>query len=79
MSIQTRRNLCGTEEAAKIYGCSMTNIRIMAARDQIWSKEISDRVYVYDAEEIRRLADEREKLRESGKLGGRRPGGKQSA
>jgi hypothetical protein len=79
MSIQTRRNLCGTEEAADIYGCSTTNIRIMAAREQIWSQEISDRVYVYDADEIRRLAAEREKLRESGKLGGRRPGGKKTA
>lgn len=79
MSLKTKRNLCGTDEAARIYGCSTTNVRIMAARGQIWCEEISDRVYVYDADEIRSLAIDREKLRESGKLGGRRPGGKQSA
>lgn len=79
VSLKTKRNLCGTDEAARIYGCSTTNIRIMAAREQIWSEEISDRVYVYDADEIRRKAEERESLRRSGKLGGRRPGGKKSA
>jgi len=79
VSLKTKRNLCGTDEAAKIYGCSTTNIRIMAARGQIWSEEISDRVYVYDADEIGRLASERETLRQSGKLGGRRPGGKRIA
>jgi hypothetical protein len=34
---------------------------------------------LYDADEIDRLAHQREKLRQAGKLCGRRPGGRASA
>lgn len=69
-----QKNVCGTAEAAKIYGCGENHIRGMASRGEIWCKQISSRSFVYDADEIRRLAAEREQLRKAGKLGGRRPG-----
>jgi hypothetical protein len=77
--LSTRRNHCGTVEAARIYGCSRRHIRTMAERGEIWHEQISDRIFVYDADEIRRLAEEREQLRKAGKLCGRRPSGRKSA
>ena len=83
MAIQLppKRNLCGTAEAAEIYGCGENHIRGMALRKEIWSKQISSRSFVYDADEIKRLAAEREQMRKAGKLGGRRPshGGRRKA
>jgi len=74
-----KRKLCGTNEAADIYGCRVSHIRGMATRGEIWSQQISERTYVYDAEEIARLAKERDQLRKAGKLCGRRPNGRKSA
>jgi hypothetical protein len=51
----------------------------MAERGEIWHEQISDRIFVYDADDIRRLAEEREQLRKAGKLCGRRPSGRKSA
>lgn len=79
VELPPKRRLCGTDEAADIYGCRVSHIRGMASRGEIWSERISDRAYVYDADEIARLAKEREKLRKAGKLCGRRPGGRKSA
>lgn len=73
------RKLCGTDEAAEISGYTVSHIRGMATRGEIWSKRISERVYVYDADEIAKLAKERDKLRAAGKLCGRRPSGSRSA
>lgn len=74
-----QRKLCGTAEAAEVYGCTVAHIRWMAAHGEIWSQKISERSFVYDAEELARLASDKDKLRRSGKLGGRRPKGRQSA
>lgn len=74
-----KRNLCGTAEAAEIYGCSEAHIRRMAVREEIWSQRISDRSFVYDADEIRRLAEDRQELRDAGKLRGRPPASQKSA
>jgi hypothetical protein len=81
MSVQlpTRRNLCGTIEASTLYGCSRRHIRTLAERGEIWSEQISDRIFVYDADEIRRLAAQKNALRRAGKLCGRRPSGLKSA
>lgn len=79
VQLPTKRRLCGTAEAADIYGCSEAHIRRMACRNEIWSQRISDRSFVYDVEEIRQLASERTKLRHAGKLCGRRPAGRQTA
>jgi len=73
------KTLCSTTEAADIYVCSETHIRGMAVRGEIWSKQITKRAWLYDAEEIQQLAKEREKLRAAGKLCGRRPGQRKSA
>jgi hypothetical protein len=79
VKLPPNRRLCGTDEAADLYGCTVSHIRGMAQRKEIWSKRISDRVYVYDADEIERLAGERDKLRAAGKLCGRRPRGRKTA
>jgi hypothetical protein len=79
VKLPPNRRLCGTDEAAALYGCTVSHIRGMAQRKEIWTKRISDRVYVYDADEIERLALERDKLRAAGKLCGRRPRGRKTA
>jgi hypothetical protein len=51
----------------------------MADRKEIWSEKISVRSLVVDADEVARLARERDDLRRAGKLCGRRPSGRKSA
>lgn len=79
VQLPPKRNLCGTIEAAELYGCSRRHIRTLAENGEIWSEQISDRIFVYDADEIRRLAREKDSLRRAGKLCGRRPTGRKSA
>jgi hypothetical protein len=79
VQLPPKRRVCSTEEAADIYGCCVSHIRGMATRGEIWSQQISPRFFVYDADEIERLASEREQLRKAGKLCGRRPGGRKTA
>lgn len=79
ISLPPKRKLCGTREAAEIYGCTQTHLRLMARRGEIWSQKISSRSMIVDAEEVARLARERDDLRRAGKLCGRRPGAKESA
>lgn len=74
-----KRRLCGTAEAARIYGCSQRHLRLMADRKEIWSEKISARSLVVDADEVANLAKERDGLRRAGKLCGRRPSGRKSA
>jgi len=78
LQFPSRRNLCGTSEAAEIYGCGVSHIRGMATRGEIWSQQISPRWFVYDADEIRRLAAERDEMRRLGKMCGRRPTGQKT-
>jgi hypothetical protein len=75
MAIETKRRLCGTIEAARIYGCTTAHIRKLSRLGDVWSEKISDRVTVYDADQVRRLACERSKARAQGKLAGRAPQG----
>lgn len=81
MSIRlpAKRNLCGTAEAAQITGYGTSHIRGMATRGEIWSEQIGPRSFVYDEDELRRLVAERERLRNQGKLCGRRPSGLKTA
>jgi hypothetical protein len=74
--LPAKRRVCGTLEAAEIYGCRVSHIRGMATRGEIWCEQVSERGFVYDADEIERLAREREQLRLAGKLCGRRPTGR---
>ena len=73
------RRLCGTAEAADLYGCSQRHIRTMADRQEVWSQKVSERVLLVDADEIARLAASKAALRQRGKLGGRPPAGRKSA
>jgi hypothetical protein len=75
VAFATDRNLCSCEEAAKIYGCSMSRIRQLAREKAIWSKKLGYRSYVYDADQVRQLAATVAKKREAGKLGGKPPKG----
>jgi hypothetical protein len=79
IKLPPKRRLCGTAEAAALYGCGEQHIRRMATRGEIWSEQVSPRSCVYDADEIERLANERARLRKMGKLCGRRPGEAKSA
>ena len=79
IKLPTHRRLCSTTEAAGIYGCSVGHIRGMANREEIWSQRITERSWLYDSDEIAKLAKERERLRGDGKLPGRRPGHLKSA
>jgi hypothetical protein len=79
VQLPPKRRVCGTEEAAEIYGCGVSHIRGMASRGEIWSEQLSARFFVYDADEIERLAKERQQLRKAGKLCGRRPNGRKTA
>ncbi len=79
IKLAAKRRVCGTAEAARIYGCSQRHVRLMADRGEVWSEKISERSIVVDADEIERLATEREKMRRAGKLCGRRPAGRKTA
>lgn len=76
VQLPPKKRLCATTEAAKLYGCSPQNMWLMAQRGQVWSQVVGAKTIVFDADEIERLAREREQLRKAGKLGGRRPGSK---
>ena len=78
VQLPPKQNLCGTAEAAELYGCSQRHIRTMADRGEIWSEKVSERLLLVDADEIERLAAEKEELRRAGKLCGRRPSGRNS-
>ena len=52
---------------------------MMIRKGQIWSEQIGLAAIVVDADEIKRLAKEREELRRAGKLCGRRPGDRKTA
>ena len=79
IKLPSHRRLCSTTEAAEIYGCSVGHIRGMATREEIWSQRITERAWLYDIDEIAKLAKERQRLRGDGKLPGRRPGHLKSA
>jgi hypothetical protein len=51
----------------------------MADRGEIWSQKVSSRSMLVDADEIGRIARQRDNLRRQGKLCGRRPGDRKSA
>ena len=79
VQLPPKRNLCGTAEAADLYGCSPQHMWLMAKRGQCWSKRVAAKSILFDADEIARLAKDRDCLRKAGKLGGRRPGQRKTA
>ena len=79
VKLPPKRRLCGTAEAARIYGCSQEHIRMMVRKKQIWFEKLGPRALVVDADELASLAKERDSLRAAGKLCGRRPSGRKTA
>jgi len=75
MALETRRKLCLTREAARIYGCTMNRIRQMAREGLVWSEKAGPRAFVFDALEIERLAKTRAAARMAGPCRGKAPAG----
>ena len=75
MAIESRRKLCLTREAARLYGCTMGRIRQMAREGIIWCEKAGPRALVFDAAEIERLAKARAATRSAGRLRGVPPTG----
>ncbi len=72
----TERELVGTTEAAKILGNRVNYVRELARSGQIWSDtRFGQRCPVYDAVELRKLAEQKRAERAAGKRGGRPPSG----
>ncbi len=76
MTTETQRELIGTTEAAKILGVRVGYIRQLARDGDIWSDHrFGQRCPVYDAIELRQLAEQKQAERASGTRGGRPPSG----
>jgi len=76
MTTETQRELIGTTDAAKILGVRVGYIRQLARDGDIWSDHrFGQRCPVYDAIELRELADQKQAERDSGTRGGRPPSG----
>lgn len=69
-------HLCGTSEAADITGYSRRHIALMAQRGEIWSQKMGTHFLMVDADEVARVAKERDLLRASGQLSGKPRGAK---
>jgi hypothetical protein len=76
MTTETQRELIGTTDAAKILGVRVGYIRQLARDGDIWSDHrFGQRCPVYDAIELRKLAEQKQAERDSGARGGRPPSG----
>lgn len=64
-----------TREAAKLLGCSMRQVRALAATGRIKCWELGPKSYGYDLEEIRRYKAERDAGRKAGTFHGPAPKG----
>jgi hypothetical protein len=73
---EVERELVGTTEAAEILGVRVGYVRQLARDGEIWSDHrFGKRCPVYDAIELRAMADQKQAERASGKRGGRPPSG----
>ena len=75
MSIQTRRNLCSTAEAAEILGVSMGRVRQLSNAGDLWTVKMSGRFHMFDRDQVAKRAQELEVLRAGGHVRGPAPGG----
>jgi predicted DNA-binding transcriptional regulator AlpA len=64
-----------TREAAKILGCSMRQVRTLAAAGTFKSWSLGPKSCAYDIEEIKKYKTEKEAGRKRGKVRGARPQG----
>jgi hypothetical protein len=76
MATEIERELVGTTEAAQILGIGVGYLRQLARDEEIWSDtRFGKRCPVYDAVELRNLAERMQAERAAGKRGGRPPSG----
>lgn len=76
VAAKVERELVGTTEAAEILGVRVGYVRQLARDGEIWSDHrFGKRCPVYDAIELRAMADQKQAERASGKRGGRPPSG----
>jgi len=71
--LKTSRQLVSAGEAAAIFECDPRYISKLARRGKLWRIAVSDCDYLYDAAQVRSLKDENDRLRNEGRLRGRRP------
>jgi len=64
-----------TREAAKLLGCSMRQVRTLAARDKIKSWTLGPNSFAYDLEDLTRYKAEKEAERKAGTCRGTPPKG----
>jgi hypothetical protein len=64
-----------TREAAKVLGCSMRQVRTLAARDKIKSWTLGLKSFAYDLEDLKRYKVEKEAERKAGTCRGTPPKG----
>ena len=69
---ETGRKLCTTAEAAQEFGCSTHHIRGLAAKGILWQTMKGPRVFMYDIDEVKRVAKERRAKRAKKNLAGDR-------
>jgi excisionase family DNA binding protein len=64
-----------TREAAKVLGCSMRQVRDLAAAGTLRSWSLGLKSFAYDLEELKKYRLEKEAGRQAGKVRGSRPQG----
>ena len=64
-----------TRDAAKVLGCSMRQVRTLAARDKIKSWTLGPKSFGYDLEDLNRYKAEKEAERKAGTCRGTPPKG----
>jgi len=69
------RTLITARQAAELLGLSMVRVRQLCRSGRLWSLNVSNRMRMLDAAEVRRFAEDRENARISGTLPGPPPGG----
>jgi hypothetical protein len=75
MSIKTRRELCTTSDAARIFGVTMGRIRQMARKGELWNTLMGEHCLVFDLDEVRERASALHAAREAGHVRGPKPKG----
>ena len=69
------RKVMSCREAAELLGLTMGRVRQMARAGTLWAGQVTDRVVVLDAAEVKALAKRRQLARDAGMVPGAKPGG----
>lgn len=69
------RKVMSCRQAAEVLGLTMGRVRQMARAGTLWAGQVTERVVVLDAAEVKALAKRRQLARDAGMVPGARPGG----